>query len=197
MVRAPIRLIFPPNWFLKCNWSRSCLWLHLDRISFSAWSLISVHVDKLSPMCVHRGFMCPPSPVHAGIHSDLFPNWGQWGHRAGALECCGLRCRTISLQMTSARKHSPGSDNLGSCGLSKCPMNKDLQLAGTLNQRPRCCFLKFLCISVHLFLISSFTFHYLVPLFFFILHPPPLAFPENTFLSGTENKLRLWVVMLI
>lgn len=67
---------------------------------------------------------------------------------------------------------------LHSWGLSKCPINKKWQLAGFLNQRP--CTAPsphhFCSVSVHLLLISIFTFHY--PPVWALSLPPP--FPPSS-----------------
>lgn len=84
-------------------------------------------------------------------------------------------------------------------GLSKYPLNKRWHWQDFSTRDPGLLVLPSLRIgslSAHL-LISIFTFHYAPALPPHLL-PSPFSPPlKNTFLSGTENKLRLWVVMLI
>lgn len=161
---------------------------------------MSLNVSARLPVCTHC-HLCVhlPPPEYMGAWPQPPPKLGLMNR---CLEHSMLRCRGPFISrkkelqiLESAPLIQTLLHELGSLQI---PINKKWQLAGLFNQRP--CTAPsphHLTFAVYLSIFLSLFLHFII-LLLSLCTPPSSPFSlKNTFLSGTENKLRLWVVMLI
>lgn len=191
---------FFPHWFLKCNWSRGCLWLRVCKIEpIPSLSLFYFSECKRAVACVRALLLYVPPALSTWKPSPTSsPKLGTVGPMS---RCFGIQhAQVLDHQSPGRRNHkylesAPLTHTIShSWGLSKYPVNKRWQLAGfnpKTMHRPFSLSLHFYSVSVHLFLISIFTFHYppaLSPSLLPSLPPSRLPWKTHFYLAQKINS---------